>query len=131
MPLSVAKGADTIMQNDPYGVTVAAISIIVVLAALILLAAIIWGFSRIMVAISKQTALMKIKQSSKKAKAQAPLKPGEVSGEILAAIAVAIKLNKEDLHDNERAVLTLNTVARAYSPWSVKGQTMTELPTRR
>ncbi len=132
MPLSsVVKGADTILDNDPHGVTVALISISVVLTALIVLATIIWGFSRVIVAISKQTALLKIGKSSQKAQAQAPLKPGEASGEILAAIAVAIKLNKEDMHDRESRVITLNTVARAYSPWSSKDHAMTKLPQQR
>ncbi len=127
---AVAKGADTILDNDPYGVTVALISISVVLLALIVLGAIIWGFSRVIIAISKETALSKIGKSSQKAQAQAPLKPGEASGEILAAIAVAIKLNKEALHDHESRVITLNTVARAYSPWSSKDHAMTKIPQR-
>ncbi len=123
-------GAESILQDDPHGVTVAVISISVVLAVLIVLALIIWGFSRLIIMIRKQTAIETIEQSSQKAIEQAPLAPGEVSGEVLAAIAVALKLNKADLHDRESEVITLNTVARAYSPWSSKDHAMTQLPRR-
>ncbi|MFI3302983.1 MAG: OadG family protein [Rikenellaceae bacterium] len=122
------KGADTILENDPHGVTVALISIGVVLTALIVLALLIFGFSKAVVAVRKQTAIETIEQSSEKAIAQAPTKPGEVSGEVLAAIAVALKLNKEALHDHESEVITLNTVARVYSPWSSKIHGLTNNP---
>ncbi len=122
------KGADTILENDPHGFTVAGISIGVVLAVLIALALIIYGFSKIVVGVRKKTAIDTIEQSSEKAIAQAPLKPGEVSGEVLAAIAVALKLNKEALHDHESEVITLNTVARVYSPWSSKIHGLTNNP---
>ncbi len=123
-------GADTILKDDPYGLTVAFISILVVVSALFVLALIIWGFSRIMVSSAKQTAISTIEKSSEKAMAQAPLKPGEASGEIIAAIAVALKLNKEALHDHESEVITLNTVARVYSPWSSKIHGLTNNPRR-
>ncbi len=122
------KGADTILQDDPYGLTVALISISVVLTALIVLALIIFGFSKVVISTRKQTAIETIEQSSEKAIAQAPLKPGEVSGEVLAAIAIALKLNKEALHDHESEVITLNTVARVYSPWSSKIHGLTNNP---
>jgi len=37
-----------------------------------------------------------------------------------AAIAAAIHLYCEELHDVENAVLTINKVSRTYSPWSSK-----------
>ena len=37
-----------------------------------------------------------------------------------AAIATAIHLYGEELHDVENAVLTINKVSRTYSPWSSK-----------
>ncbi len=123
-------GAATILNDDPYGVTVSMISISIVLSALIVLALLIWLFSRVVVARTKQTAINTIENSSEKAMAQAPLQPGEASGEIIAAIAVALKLNKEALHDHESEVITLNTVARVYSPWSSKIHGLTNNPRR-
>jgi len=50
------------------------------------------------------------------------------SGEIFAAIAMAIYEITEDQHDEENTVLTIKSVARNYSPWSSKIYTLRELP---
>jgi len=42
------------------------------------------------------------------------------SSEVHAAIAAAIHMYGEDLHDVENVVLTFNRVSRVYSPWSSK-----------
>ncbi len=43
-----------------------------------------------------------------------------MSGEVNAAIAMAIHLYYEEIHDKENTVLTINKVSRTYSPWSSK-----------
>ncbi len=43
----------------------------------------------------------------------------DISGQVVAAIAMAIYLNC-DLHDEESNVLTIKKVTKAYSPWSSK-----------
>ena len=48
--------------------------------------------------------------------------------EIVAAIAVALKMYKSDLHDRESEVLTINRITRVYSPWNSKIHGLTELP---
>lgn len=53
-----------------------------------------------------------------------------LSGEAIAAIAIAIKQFSSDLHDIESTVLTINKVARAYSPWSSKLYGMRQLPNK-
>ncbi|MCL2414380.1 MAG: hypothetical protein FWC94_03915 [Bacteroidales bacterium] len=40
----------------------------------------------------------------------------------LAAIAAVIHLYKNELHDEEITIMTINKIARAYSPWSAKHQ---------
>jgi len=42
------------------------------------------------------------------------------SDDVYAAIAAAIHMYSEDLHDVENTVLTFNKVSRIYSPWSSK-----------
>ena len=42
------------------------------------------------------------------------------TGEIDAAISMALHLYMNDLHDRESAILTISKVARTYSPWSSK-----------
>lgn len=55
--------------------------------------------------------------------------PAHDSGEEIAAIAMALREHLE-AHDTESAVLTINKVKRAYSPWSSKIYSMRELPRR-
>ena len=43
-----------------------------------------------------------------------------VPGEVSAAIAVAISLYLEELHDQETAILTIKKVGKSYSPWNSK-----------
>jgi len=43
-----------------------------------------------------------------------------VTGEVNAAIAMAVYLYLHELHDHENAVLTIKKAARIYSPWSSK-----------
>ncbi len=42
------------------------------------------------------------------------------SSEAFAAIATALHLYKNELHDHEQAVLTINRVGKMYTPWSSK-----------
>lgn len=42
-----------------------------------------------------------------------------ISGEVTAAIAMAIFLNR-DLHDTESDILTIRKISKDYSPWSSK-----------
>ena len=43
-----------------------------------------------------------------------------IQGEVFAAIAAALYEVAEDVHDLENTVLTINRVARNYSPWNSK-----------
>ncbi len=52
----------------------------------------------------------------------------EISGEVNAAIAMALYLHFEEVHDFESTVLTIKKVQRPYSPWSSKIYGLRELP---
>jgi len=43
-----------------------------------------------------------------------------ISGEETAAIAMALQLIFDEMHDEESGVLTIKKVSKAYSPWSSK-----------
>ncbi|MFW5877870.1 MAG: OadG family protein [bacterium] len=43
-----------------------------------------------------------------------------ISGEETAAIAMALHLILDEMHDEESGVLTIKKVSKAYSPWSSK-----------
>lgn len=44
----------------------------------------------------------------------------DVKGEINAAIAMALYLYSNELHDQENPVITMIKVSKTYSPWSSK-----------
>lgn len=54
-------------------------------------------------------------------------RPDHDSGEEIAAIVMALHEHL-DAHDNEQAILTINKVKKAYSPWSSKIYSMRHLP---
>jgi len=43
-----------------------------------------------------------------------------VSGEVSAAIGLALSMYFEELHDQESAILTMRKVGKSYSPWNSK-----------
>ena len=112
-----AKGADTILDKDPVGIYVTIVSVVTVLSALIVLFLLIQLFAKVMV------------KSAQKKAAKSKTR-GILVGEIIAAIALAVKLNKAEMHDRESDVITINKVARVYSPWSSKIHGLTPMPER-
>jgi len=109
---------------DPSGIVMAITAMAVVFMALICL-------YLIFRAIGKYNAKLAIK---KEAAAAGPVKPSsgkhEPTEEEISAIAMALKLWEEDMHDRESAIITINRVAKAYSPWSSKIYTLTQQPNR-
>lgn len=53
-----------------------------------------------------------------------------MSGEVSAAIAMALQLYYDEIHDYENTVLTIQKVSRTYSPWSSKIYSLREYPRR-
>jgi len=56
---------------------------------------------------------------------------GAITGEELAALAVALYKYSEELHDTESNILTINQVKRMYSPWNSKIQSLRRVPEKR
>ena len=44
----------------------------------------------------------------------------QISGEVNAAISMALYLYLNELHDSESNIITIKKVSKAYSPWSSK-----------
>lgn len=55
-------------------------------------------------------------------------KPAMKIEEINAAIAAAIFLYRQEVHDYEDTVLTIKRIDRAYSPWSSKIYSLRKYP---
>lgn len=103
---------DNIIKGDAILITV--VGYIVVFTALLVL----------YIAIS-QTSKILIFQTRKKLISEGhagKLEKGgiDVSGEVNAAISMALHLYFEEAHDFENTVLTIKKVQRPYSPWSSK-----------
>jgi hypothetical protein len=51
----------------------------------------------------------------------------DIPGDVSAAIAVALYLHFNEIHDEESNVITIKRVSRTYSPWSSKLYSMRNL----
>lgn len=115
--------------RDPLGIVMALTAMSVVFTALAVLYLIFKNLGKFMaggVARKEKNAIAQMSDA-----VQAAVKPeGDIIGEEIAAIAMALRRYEEDLHDIESQVLTINKVARAYSPWSSKIYGLRQLPQR-
>ena len=86
---------------------------LIVFTALVLL---FWLFSTV----PKLIALAKAKKGRVRGNIPGPEKDKEISGEATAAIAMAMHLYLDEIHDKESGVLTIKRISKNYSPWSSK-----------
>ncbi|NLY23517.1 MAG: lamin tail domain-containing protein [Bacteroidales bacterium] len=107
--------------SDPWGGMITITSMLVVFGGLILL----FLAFRLSGSIAKRMTQRKVAQSGT---LSAVRSHSHLSGEVLAAISAAINELKEDQHDIESTILTINQVKRNFSPWSTKRQSLRELP---
>jgi len=105
--------ADKFVKFDPSGVGMALIAMTVVFSGLALLYLFFKGLGFLMTSDARKAAKL-LKVSS-----PGVVKPG-LSGEVNAAIVMALYLYNNELHDQEDPVITMTKVSRTYSPWSSK-----------
>jgi len=72
-----------------------------------------------LIRISKKRKFLESQQKTVHEKTQTQ-KPATPPDEVSVAIAMALHLHQNELHDAENNVLTINRVAKLYSPWSSK-----------
>lgn len=115
--LDTMPRSELFRQADPSGIvlTVTAVAIVGIGLTLLYLIFKFMGRTHIRLAQRKKTQIKEDKSAS-----VAPIKKEVMTREELVVIAAAIYKYSEDLHDIEDTVLTINRVARAYSPWSSK-----------
>lgn len=111
---------DNFKQNDSLGIGMTITAMVVVFTGLLLLYLVFKQVGKFAISVSKRNA--------KKGAGESAVAPGEVSGEVFAAIATALYEFTEDIHDMENTVLTIRKVTRNYSPWSSKIYGLRELP---
>ncbi len=89
------------------------VGMLVVFAALVVLAIVVFNISKVL-------NLVQRKKLKTKGVEKTETQDIAVSGEINAAIAMALSLYYGEIHDDEAAVLTIKRAPRPYSPWSSK-----------
>ncbi|MBE2188253.1 MAG: OadG family protein [Desulfobulbaceae bacterium] len=98
-------------MDEAFGMSI--VGMLVVFVALIILAVIIFNISKVL-------AYMQKKRLKTQGVVETETKDIAVSGEINAAIAMALSLYFGEIHDDEAVVLTIKRAPRPYSPWSSK-----------
>lgn len=113
--VTATKTAETFEIFDPWGAAMAIIAMGVVFSALLLL---FLSFKYIGFAFTTDWRRRALIKQGKIEEAQHI--ETSSSGELNAAIGLALYMYKSELHDIESLNLTINKVSRNYSPWSSK-----------
>lgn len=109
----VNKNSHLFQQIDPWGIGMTVIGYVVVFLALLFLYVIFFNLTKILNLNLRRTL-------KREGRIEAEKEDLSVSGEVNAAIALAIHLYFTEIHDQEDAVLTISKVSKTYSPWSSK-----------
>ena len=102
-------------ENDGWGGAITIIAMCIVIGALVVLSVLFLLFGKISESL--------ISARKKKAKEAADHPEGDhdlASGEVIAAIAVALSEHFAGGHDVEDTILTIRRMQKAYSPWNSK-----------
>ncbi len=115
------------MKVDPYGVIMAITAMSVVFLSLILLYVVFKHVGKYNIGLNRRRAELATAGSVK------VISEEETSAEVFAAISAALHTYFEDdeSHDIENTILTIEKVARNYSPWSSKIYTLRETPNKK
>ena len=119
---------DKFRRLDPSGIGMAIMAMTVVFSGLLLLFIsfrIVGGIGQ---KLAKRNAMRAHGITNKKEAKEKAI--GSESGEIFAAISMALHESQENVHDLEDTILTINKVKRNYSPWSSKIHTLRQSPKR-
>ena len=120
-----SSSAQQFLEQDPIGIGMAVIAMSVVFMSLLLLFATVTALSSFL----NRERKLKNSRFSDSSNSQNNSEP--ISGEVNAAIALAISMYRAQLHDIESFKLTINKVSRVYSPWSSKYYNMTQMPNKK
>ncbi|MCD8172590.1 MAG: OadG family protein [Alistipes sp.] len=110
-------------QMDPHGIIMAVTAIMVVISVLLILFICFKLLGNYMVGLARRKdKASKVAKSGEGTVSDEDGRSyeGPNTGDEIAAIAMALQMFREELHDKESSVLTINRVARVYSPWSSK-----------
>ena len=109
----IKRNSDMFLKLDPFGIGMTVIGYVVVFVALLLLYILFFNLAKVLQINVKKL----LRREGKVIEIKADL---SISGEVNAAIAMALYLYYSEMHDKEDTVLTINQTSRTYSPWSSK-----------
>ena len=119
------RKSEEIAAADPVGLGLSAASVAVVFLVLIFLAIIFTQYGKMLMNIQKKRAVKAAAATTPAATTQAASSV-DVSGDVYAAIAAAIHLYNDELHDEENTIITIQKVERAWTPWNAKYYNMNQ-----
>jgi glutaconyl-CoA/methylmalonyl-CoA decarboxylase subunit delta len=102
-------------QIDGFAGTVALVGYLVVFLALVLLYVVFYNLPAIL-----NLDLRSVFTRRTKGDTVAKKDEVRITGEVNAAIAMAMYLYMSEMHDQESGIITIKKVSRRYSPWSSK-----------
>jgi len=114
-PEEMQTSSQKFKKLDPFGIGMAVIAMSVVFLSLIILYLV---FKQIGLKFQQEPKKKTISKTGKHGESEEIYE--ETSGDVYAAIGLALHIYTSELHDFEEAVLTINKVSRSYSPWSSK-----------
>ena len=119
------KKSEEIAAADPVGLGLTVASVSVVFLVLIFLAIIFTQYGKMLMNIQKKRAVKAAAATTPAATSQAASSV-DVSGEVYAAIATAVHLYHDELHDEENTIITIQKVERSWTPWNAKYYNMNQ-----
>lgn len=121
--MTQAEKAENAKENDSWGGAITIVAMCIVLAALIILCVLFMGFGKI-----SSRLLSKKKREAKGASASDSDDHDVDSGDVIAAIGMALAEHFDGKHDMEDTILTIQRMKKAYSPWNSKIYNLRETP---
>ncbi len=127
--MSAVPQHELFRRMDPFGGLMAITAMCVVFSALALLFVLFHLIGRGMVYIAHRN--IKSGQGEKELLSTSPKGNAFTGEEEIVAIAMAMDQYRNELHDRESTVVTINRVARVYSPWNSKIYGMRQTPNKK
>lgn len=125
--MTQAEKAKNAAENDSWGGAITIIAMCIVLAALIVLSLLFLGFGKI----SSKILSKKKREAHGVTSETAEDHHDEIdSGEVIAAIGMALSEFFGQGHDMEDTILTIRRMKKSYSPWNSKIYNMRQMPER-
>lgn len=124
--MTQAEKAHNAAVNDSWGGAITIIAMCIVVSALAVLSILFLCFGKI-----SQSLISKKKRQTAKQADGSPIESQKAevdSGEVIAAIAMALSEHFGDGHDMEDTILTIRRMKRAYSPWNSKIYNLRQMP---